>query len=160
MTIVINTQKPPTPKVTGISPDTGKSSTDGITTAHNLTIFGTAQAGNLVGVLFNGIPVGFTMAGSNGAWSFNDTATTLPNGNYAITAVSMDVAGNLSNFSGAFNATIETVAPPAIAGVSLITVTQGLSGNQQGLSIIGTAPSERPGPGRPRRDRAGHGQRQ
>ena len=37
--------------------------------------------------------------------------------------------------------TIETVAPPTIAGVSLITGTQGLRWNQQGLSIVGTAPA-------------------
>ena len=50
MTIVIDTQPPPAPRVTGISPNTGRSN-DGITTAHNLTICGTAQAGNLVVVL-------------------------------------------------------------------------------------------------------------
>jgi hypothetical protein len=140
MTIVIDTQKPPAPKVTGISPDTGKSSTDGITTAHNLMISGTAGSGDLVVVLLNGTAVGSAMAGSNGAWSFNDIATTLPDGNYAITAVAVDVAGNISDVPGAFNATIETLTPPAIAGASLITGTQGLAGNQQGLSVAGTAP--------------------
>ena len=141
MTFVIDTQPPPPPQVTGISPDTGKSN-DGITTAHNLTISGTAQAGNLVAVLINGDLVGCTMAGSNGAWTFDDTATTLPNGNYAITAVAVDVAGNFSNVSGAFNATVETVGSPTIAGASLITGDPGSPArHQQGLSIVGTAPS-------------------
>ena len=139
-TFVIDTQAPQAPRVTGISPDTGKSN-DSITTAHNLTFSGTAQAGNLVAVLINGSLVGCTMAGSNGAWTFNDTATTLPNGNYAITAVAVDVAGNISNVSGAFNATVETVGSPTIAAAGLITGTQGLHSNQQGLSIAGTAPS-------------------
>ncbi len=139
-TFVIDTQPPPPPQVTGISPDTGKSNA-GITTAHNLTFSGTAQAGNLVAVLINGDLVGCTMAGSNGAWTFDDTATTLPNGNYAIAAVAVDVAGNISNTSGAFNATVETVGSPTIAGAGLITGTQGLHSNQQGLSIAGTAPS-------------------
>jgi hypothetical protein len=140
-TFVIDTQKPSTPKVTGISPDTGKSSTDGITTAHNLMISGTDQAGNLVVILLNGLPVGSAITGSHGTWTFDDTATTLPDGHYAITAVAVDVAGNTSDVSGAFNATVETVAPPAIAGASLITGTQGLAGSQQGLSVIGIAPA-------------------
>ena len=50
------------------------------------------------------------MAGSNGAWTFDNTAMTLPDGNYAITAVAVDVAGNISSPSGAYNVTIETVA--------------------------------------------------
>ena len=100
-----------------------------------------AQASNLVAILMNGSWVGCAMAGSNDAWTFDDTATTLPDGNYAITAVAVDVAGNFSNLSGAFNATVETVGSPVIAGASLITGTQGLHSNQQGLSIIGTAPA-------------------
>ena len=119
LTIVIDTQPPPAPVVTGISPDTGKSSTDGITTAQNLTISGTAQAGTLVAVMLNGALLGDTMAGTNGAWSYNNTAMTLPNGNYAITAQADDIAGNVSPVSAPFNATIETVNSPVIAGVSL-----------------------------------------
>ncbi len=138
MTIVIDTKSPSAPKVTGISPDTGSSSTDGITTAQNLMISGTAQAGNLVVVLLNGTAVGSVVAGSNGAWTFDDTATTLPDGTYAITAVTVDVAGNISNVSGTFNATIETVAQPAIAGVSLVTQTHAHT-SQQELSASGTA---------------------
>jgi hypothetical protein len=139
MTIVIDTQKPSAPWVTSISPDTGSSSTDGVTTAHNLTISGTAQPGKLVFVLINGVVVGTTMPGSNGAWTFNNTATTLPDGSYAITAESMDVAGNLSNISGAFNATIETLAPPTIAGVSTIS---GWMTGPMALSIVGTVTTD------------------
>jgi hypothetical protein len=134
-TFVIDTQLPPTPRVTGISPDTGKG-TNGITTAQNLTISGRAQAGNLVLVMLNGTVAGTTMTGSNGTWTFDNTATTLPDGNYAITAVAEDVAGNLSNVSSAYNVTIATVGSPTIAGVSLITGTRG----QQSLSLLGTAP--------------------
>ncbi len=142
-TIVIDTQAPSAPTVTGISPDTGTSSTDGITTARNLTISGTAQAGDLVTVLINGSVAGTTMAGSNGAWTFDDSATTLPDGKYAITAMAEDVAGNLSGASGAFNATIETVRPPVIAGVSEITNSFLLWSSQE-LSVVGTAgPNDR-----------------
>ena len=97
LTIVIDTQPPPSPVVTGISPDTGKSN-DGITTAQNLIISGTAQAGTSVSIILNGGLLGTTMAGTNGAWTFDNTAMTLPDGNYAITAEATDVAGNVSPF--------------------------------------------------------------
>ncbi len=137
MTIVINTQTPPAPQVTGSSTVTGSS---GSPTAQDLTVTGTAQADNLVTVLLNGIAVGTALSGSNGAWTYNNPAMTLANGNISITAVAENIAGTFSNVSAAFNTTVETVASPVIAGVSLVTGTQGLHRNQQGLSIVGTAP--------------------
>ncbi len=144
MTIVVDTVPPPAPGNIAISPQTGTSST--VTTAHNLTISGTSQAGNLVTVMLNGSVLGTTMAGSNGGWSYNNTAMTLANGTYAITAQAEDIAGNISPVSSPFNATIETVNSPGIAGVSLTTTRVGLLSLlglgriQQSLSIIGTAP--------------------
>jgi hypothetical protein len=146
LNIVIDTQSPSAPVVTDISPDTGGSSTDGTTTAQNLVISGTAEAGTLVAVMLNGVLLGDTVAGTNGAWSYDNTAMTLPDGNYAITEQAGDVAGNVSAVSTPFNATIETVNSPAIAGVSLATTSSGLLGllglgkSQQSLSIVGTAP--------------------
>ncbi len=134
LTAVIDTQQPQEPKVTGISPDTGKSN-DGITTARNLTISGTAQAGTTVSVFLNGGLLGATVAGTTDAWTFDNTAMTLANGNYTITAQATDIAGNVSNLSNTFNVTVETVQPPVIAGVSLNTQGSG----QQSLSIGGTA---------------------
>ena len=144
LTIVVDTVPPPTPANIAISPQTGTSST--VTTAHNLTISGTEQAGNLVTVMLNGSVLGTTMAGSNGAWSYNNTAMTLANGTYAITAQAEDIAGNVSPVSATFNLTIETVVSPGVAGVSLTTnrvgllSLLGLGQTQQSLSIIGTAP--------------------
>jgi Matrixin/Bacterial Ig-like domain len=145
LTIVVDTQPPPAPGNIAISPKTGTSST--VTTAHNLTISGAAQAGNLVSVTLNGVVLGDTTAGSNGDWSYNNTAMTLPNGTYAITAQATDIAGNISPVSAPFNATIETVNAPVIAGASLTTTHVGLLGflglgpTQQSLSIVGTAPA-------------------
>jgi hypothetical protein len=90
-------------------------------------------------VAINGVLIGSTMATSSGAWTFDDTATALPDGTYAITAAAMDVAGNLSGSSSTFTATIETVAPPAIVGVKLTSGSLGLSRGQQALSVLGTA---------------------
>ena len=145
MTIVIDTQPPPAPIVIGISPQTGTSSS--VTQAHNLIISGTAQAGNLVAVMLNGVLLGNAIVGTNGAWSYDNTAMTLPNGSYAITAQATDVAGNVSPVSAPFTATIETVGSPIIAGVSMTTTTTGLlallgiGSTQQSLSIVGTAPA-------------------
>jgi hypothetical protein len=147
VTIVVDTQPPPAPVVTGISPDTGKNKAAGITTAQNLTISGTAQAGTTVAVLLNGVLLGDTTAGTNGAWSYDNTAMTLPDGNYTITAQATDLAENISPVSAPFSATIETVNSPVIAGVSLTTTNSGgllgllgLGTSQQSLSIVGTAP--------------------
>jgi Matrixin/Bacterial Ig-like domain len=145
LTVVIDTQPPPAPANIAISPKTGTSST--VTTAQNLTISGTAQAGSLISVTLDGVVLGGITAGSNGAWSYNNTAMTLADGTYAITAQAEDVAGNISPVSAPFNATIETVNSPDIAGVSLTTTHVGLLGflglgpTQQSLSIVGTAPA-------------------
>ena len=95
--------------------------------------------------MLNGVALGTTMAGSNGAWTFDDTAMTLPDGNYAITAVAEDVAGNISTVSGAFNATVETVDSPVIAGVSLVTTRSGSSASRSAEPAV--AVDRRDGPG-------------
>jgi hypothetical protein len=143
--VVIDTQAPSAPVVTGTSTVTVNSSIGGTATAQDLTITGTAQAGTMVAVMLDGVVFGNTIAGANGAWSYSP-ATTLPNGNYAITAQATDVAGNVSPVSASLNTTIETVNSPVIAGVSLATTSAGLLGllglgkSQQSLSVIGTAP--------------------
>ncbi len=148
-TIVIDTQAPPAPAITGISPDTSASK-DGVTTAHNLSIEGTAQAGSLIDITLNGTFLGTSMAGTNGTWIFNYSAVTLPDGQYTITAQAEDVAGNMSVDSSPFNATIETMYQPVIAGVSEATSSGlsllgiGLIQSQQSLSVLGTAtPNDR-----------------
>ncbi len=133
LTVVILTHQPQQPNVTGISPNTGNNN-DGITTARNLTISGTSPAGTTVSVFLNGGLLGTTMAGTTGAWTFNNTAMTLANGTYMITAQATDIAGNVSQVSNPFNVTVETVQPPVIAGESLSTQGSG----QHSLSIVGT----------------------
>ena len=133
--VVIDAQTPQQPSINGISPDTGTSG-DGITTARNLIFSGTAPAGTTVWVFLSGGFVGTTSAGGNGAWTFNNTAMTLANGTYAITAQDVDIAGNVSNLSQAYNVTVETVQTPTIAGVTLNTNQQS---GQQSLNVIGTS---------------------
>jgi hypothetical protein len=145
LSIVIDTQAPPAPAVTGTSTVTASSTTNGPAAAQDLTIRGTAQAGTMVAVMLDGTPFADTMAGTSGAWSFSPPSTLAP-GNYTITAQDADIAGNVSPVSAPYKATIETVNSPVIAGVSLVTTNTGLLGflglgqSQQSLSIIGTAP--------------------
>jgi hypothetical protein len=136
--VVIDTQQPQPPQVTGISPDTGKNN-DGITTAKNLTFSGTAQPALAVSVYLNGTLLGVITAGTTGAWTFDNTAMTLANGSYTITARASDIAGNVSNVSNAFQLAVETVNPPVITAISPNAAGSG----QQSLSIAGTvAPND------------------
>ena len=164
LAIVIDTQTPQAPAGLSISPDTGASSTDGVTTAHNLTISGTAESGDSVSVMFGGALLGVTTAGANGSWSYDNSAMTLPCGNYAITAQAVDVAGNVSPVSGTFNITIETVnssghrrsEPDDEPGGS--TEPAWASGQtQQSLSVYRDSPTERPRSGLSERKSSRHG---
>jgi Matrixin/Bacterial Ig-like domain len=142
--IVIDTQAPPAPVVTGTSTVTVNSNTGGPGVAQGLTISGTAQAGAMVTMTLDGAPLGNAMAGTNGAWSYSP-GSTVPNGSYTVTAQAVDIAGNVSPVSATYSATIVAVNSPVIAGVSLTTTKSGLLGllglgqSQQSLSVIGTA---------------------
>jgi Matrixin/Bacterial Ig-like domain len=145
--VVIDTQVPPAPVVTGTSTVTATGSNGAAATAQNLTVSGTAQAGTLVAVMVDGALYAQVTAGTNGTWSYRP-ATPLASGTHAISAQATDVAGNVSPVSATYRATIEAVNSPAIAGVSLVTTNSGgllgllgLGQSQQSLSVVGTAPA-------------------
>jgi hypothetical protein len=124
--------------VTGISPDTGKSSNDGITKAQNLKISGTGAPNSTIQVFQNGVAIGTTNSNSSGSWTFDNTATTLPAGNYVFTAVATDVAGNVSQVSNSFKVWIKTsVNTPVISGVTTVT-----TGSGQMLALQGTGEAQ------------------
>jgi RHS repeat-associated protein len=79
--------KPP-PVFTGVSPDTGSSSSDQITTSQNLTLSGTATPSGTVTIIRAGVGVlgSVTANATTGVWSFDYSGTTLPEGTYAFTA--------------------------------------------------------------------------
>jgi RHS repeat-associated protein len=98
------------PSITGISPDTGASSSDFITSSQNLTISGTAQPSVTVEVYQNDALICTTTSNTSGSWSFDDSATTLAEGSYAFTADS--VSGSLvSLLSKTQVVTIDNTAP-------------------------------------------------
>jgi hypothetical protein len=136
LTIITQTQ---TPKVTGISPDTGKSGNDGVTSAQNIKISGQSSPNCTIQVFQNGAAIGATTSNASGSWTFDNTATTLPAGSYVFTAQATDLAGNVSQVSNGYNVTIETsVNAPVIIGVTTMTNGQ----NQKVLVVQGTAPAQ------------------
>jgi hypothetical protein len=117
LTVIVDTQTPAAPVIAGITPDTGASSSDGVTRVNTPTVFGTAPANSQVTISANGTVVGTAFADSSGAWNF--PTGPLADGTYAFTAVSTSLAGDVSPVSGPYNVTIVTsVSPPVIVGVA------------------------------------------
>src|SRR6185369_12308530 len=100
------------PVFTGITTDTGSSSTDQITSDQTLILNGTAEANSTVTVTRVGTGViGTATATGAGSWSFDYTGTTLAAGTYSFTATATDVAGNVSAVSPSFAVTVDTTTP-------------------------------------------------
>jgi hypothetical protein len=77
----------PPPTVTGITRDTGSSSTDGITGDPTLIIRGSAPPNTIVTITRTGTGViGTTVTDRFGHWQFDYTQTVLPPGSYGFTA--------------------------------------------------------------------------
>ncbi len=118
--VVIDHTAPLAPVIAAINMDTGRSSSDGITSDPTLVLSGTAEA-NAVVELSRGVAIiGTATADGTGAWSFNYAGTTLPQGAHAFTATATDTAGNVSPISAAFNVVVDQTAPaaPVIAAIA------------------------------------------
>jgi len=100
------------PTITGISSDTGTSSSDGITNDKTLILSGTADAGATITVYLGGSSIGTTTADSTGAWTFDYTGTTLSDATYSFTAIAT-VGSSNSATSSAYSVTVDTTAPAA-----------------------------------------------
>ncbi|MCE7996920.1 MAG: T9SS type A sorting domain-containing protein, partial [Roseivirga sp.] len=118
--IEIDFTAPAKPVVTGISDDTGRSSSDGITSDRNLLIHGTAEPNATVEVFSSAGRIGETPADANGDWVLDITAFNLPQITSNTTAEAVDRAGNRSATSDAFVIQIDFTAPakPVITGIS------------------------------------------
>ncbi|MEE3160347.1 MAG: Ig-like domain-containing protein, partial [Pseudomonadota bacterium] len=118
-TVTVDTEASAAPVISAISDDTG-SPNDGITSDNTLRILGTAEALDSVVVSIDGNEVVTVQADGNGDWVYDNRATTLDDGNYVVTAVAVDAAGNESAVSGNYSITIDTSGPatPAIAAIS------------------------------------------
>ena len=135
----IDTAAPNAPVITGLSNDSGSSSSDGITKNTSLALSGTAEANSIVGITLGGNVIGSATTDGSGNWTYTDASKV--NGNtYSYTATATDVAGNISAASSAFVAKVDTVAPNLItAGVLDTTLT--LTYTEIGSGMFATAPS-------------------
>ena len=109
---------PAAPAVTGVTTDTGISSTDAITSDTTLLIKGSADS-TTTSVTVTRADLGIigTAVSSSGAWSLDYTGTTLAEGVYTFTATAANTQGS-SGVSNAFVVTVDTTAPgaPVITG--------------------------------------------
>ena len=140
LTLDIDLTTPNSPQITSWGPDTGSSSTDGITDVNTPTFYGTALANSTVTVLNNGQVLGTTTANAAGAWQF--IFAQMGDGVHTITATVTDIVGNISQASSQTTFTIDTQAPraPAVTGVSPDTGTVGDGvTNSQNIQILGTS---------------------
>jgi YD repeat-containing protein len=136
--VKLDIMKPPT--ITAISPDTGASSTDFITSSQNLTISGTAQPSVTVEVYQNDTLIGTTTSNTSGSWSFNHSVTTLPDGVYAFTADS--VSGSLTSLMSATqDVTVDTTAPTVTLTVPTSPTTLTPSVDVQATDVGGLDPN-------------------
>ncbi|MFK7838514.1 MAG: Ig-like domain-containing protein [Sulfitobacter sp.] len=111
--VVVDKTEPEAPVVTSIADDTGASATDGVTEDPSLIINGTAEVSSTVEVFLNGVSLGSVMTdGHTGNWSFDHTGTDLANGDYDITAVATDFAGNIGAISAVFPIVVNAFVPP------------------------------------------------
>ncbi len=116
-TLVVDSSGPNAPVVSGISADTGSSSSDNVTMTAMQTISGTAEAGSSVLVTIDGTPAAApVVADAMGNWTYDHTfpSNSIATGaTHVITATATDTAGNTSAASSAFVFVLDTTAPSA-----------------------------------------------
>ena len=89
---------------------------DGITKVADPTFTGVAKAGSTIKVQIDGRTAGTALANAAGVWRFAP-ATPLANGDHAITATAVDVAGNVST-AAHLSVQIETTSPTPTIGLA------------------------------------------
>ncbi|MFM7111636.1 MAG: Ig-like domain-containing protein, partial [Planctomycetota bacterium] len=104
-----DSQSPQAPVLASISPDTGFSDTDRVTSAELVTISGFAESGAIVSINMNGIGAGSAKATGDGAWSFV-LPSLAASGSYAVAVQATDAAGNVSP-STTFSIVRDAAAP-------------------------------------------------
>jgi Ca2+-binding RTX toxin-like protein len=109
----VDNTAPSAPTTSSITTDTGTSGSDRVTSDSTLVFAGTGEANSTIEVFIDGTSIGTTIADGAGNWSFDYTGTTLADGNYNLTAVATDSAGNVGSASSAFAITVDTIAPAA-----------------------------------------------
>ncbi len=110
LAVTVDTSAPGQPAITSIADDTGTGS-DGITSDANITVTGTAEADSTVELYVDGKGTGVTTTtDGSGDFTIDYTGTTLDDGDYALTVVATDAAGNDSKASADYDITVDTDA--------------------------------------------------
>ncbi len=134
---------PAKPVITSITEDTGRSNTDGITNDKNIMVSGTAEPNATVEVSSQFGPVRSTQANASGDWLLDITDITLVEIGVNLSAVAIDMAGNLSEPSDVFVLTPDFTVParPVITGITEDTGNSNSDGitNDKNITISGTA---------------------
>lgn len=107
----IDTRAPDAPVIARITPDTGASAADGVTSSKVVTLLGTVEAGASLAVHQGTVLLGQVTADAAGNWSFRTSS--LADGIHRFTAQATDVAGNKGAVSSVAQVTVDTVAPVA-----------------------------------------------
>ncbi len=107
----VDTRAPGAPVITQVTPDTGTSAADGVTSSKILTLLGTAEAGASLAIHLGAALIGQVTADAEGNWSF--TTSSLADGAHRFTAQATDLAGNKGALSSVAQVTVDTVAPAA-----------------------------------------------
>jgi hypothetical protein len=106
-----DTTAPAAPKIVAFTPDTG-SVGDKITTASDLTLSGTAEAGSTVKLFDGTTQIGTATANASGSWSV--ATSELSGGTHNFTATATDAAGNTSSASSALSLRVDTTSSPPV----------------------------------------------
>lgn len=115
-TIELDSIAPSIPVISSVqdntAPTTGPISNGQISNESRPALSGTGEIGATITVLSDGQPIGTTIVGAGGNWSFTPSAA-LGNGQHTLTVTATDSAGNTSLPSGGFTFTVDTLAPTA-----------------------------------------------
>ena len=106
LTIKVDTQKPARPASALEGGNKGNINTSAP------TIGGTGEPGSTITVYNNGVPVGTTIVGEDGKWSYTFNPE-LEDGTYSIPTTSTDVAGNVSEGGDPVTIAVDTHKPVA-----------------------------------------------
>ncbi len=136
------------PLISSMSDDTGVSATDEYTSDNTLEFSGTGQPNSVLELFLDGTSIGTTNIDAAGNWTFDYTSVVLPDGDYILTGVQTDLAGNVTSPSPDFAFTVDTdaVAGPhtTVPTVTAISIDSGSSStdeytNDNTLIFSGTA---------------------
>ncbi|WPN65636.1 Ig-like domain-containing protein [Pseudomonas sp. P9_32] len=109
---IVDTVAPGKPTIDSVIDDAGETLVpdNGSTKNDRPTLSGKGEVGALIEIYANGEKLGETHVDSDGTWSFTPDQG-IGDGEYVLTAVATDVAGNVGLPSDSFTITIETTAP-------------------------------------------------